>query len=387
MAIVKTTAKSYYQIVAELPADVPSLALSLPFNFDAVNVKDIAVMAVNTSEVTTAALERDVDYSVNLTTKTVQCLKDAWEDCGGFSGLTGADGVRVFRTTSTDKLVDYTTGAVLNEDELDLVYKQNLFSAQESNEDAALKSSSIQSVGTSALENDVITSAKLNGASVTSDKLVDDSVSTAKILDDTVTIDKIADLSVDHPILKDDAVHNVNIRAKAVTADKLASGAVRYENVIPATPEELRDLLPTGIVTPENIKYSPHSPFAWGRVNYCQYLGNITTTGNMEGPSFNVDVSATDEFDNREGISPLSPTSSRIFFALGSRNTDYTVVLSWDQGTGIATGGYPLTTVNKTGSYFDISAGNVGSPARFVNFLVFGGQYIELVDDVYVSEL
>ena len=395
MAILKTTAKSYYQLVAEQPSDVASLSLSLPFNFDAVNVKDIAVMAVNTSAVTHTVLENGVDYSVNLTTQTVQCLQDAWQDCDGFSGLTGADGVRVFRTTSNDTLVDFTSSAFLNENELDLAYKQNLYTAQENNEDAALKSSSIQSVGTSELENDAVTSVKLNGASVTADKLVDDSVRTAKILDDTVTIDKITDLSVDQARLTDDAVHGVNIQDGAVTADKLASGAVRYENVIPATPEALRDLLPTGTVTPENIKYSPTQPYAWGRANFTSISVNtpaadILTKGNITGPSFNVDIAKTNEFDNRYTLPNNNYEPTRIFFQFPSRNTDYIVLLSWDNENPNSPNGYhtlTIQTLNRTTGYFDIQAGGEVSRGEFyfVNFLVFGGTYTELFDGSYVS--
>jgi hypothetical protein len=113
--------------------------------------------------------------------------------------------------------VDFKSGGVLSESDLDTAYKQSLFVAQEVSEDAAgTGASGLQSVGEAALEAGAVTEVKIGANAVTSTKIADNAVVTAKIADDAVTAAQVAD----------NAVASASIVNDAVTFEKLADTLV-----------------------------------------------------------------------------------------------------------------------------------------------------------------
>lgn len=369
MSVVTTTAKSYYQITAEQPSDVASLATSLSFPFDALSADDVSVIAINTSDGTRASLEEGVDFSLNFTDKTVTCLLASWDVCVGFSGLTGADAVRIYRTTTTQAIVDFQAASVLSESDLDLAYQQNLFASQESTEDAAFTFAGIQSVSEGVIESGAVTESKIADGAVTESKLANNAVSTDRIQDDAVTEDKLANLSVGNDQLTANAVETDNILDGAVTGDKLAEDAVTYDNVTPATAAQLQAQSAAGIVTPDVIKYSPIAASAWGRYQWRQEDDQPATSGgNIEGVSFNIDVDATNAYDNNDVNDNV--TTSRVIFDQACTTDEYTVIVSTE---GVNAGDFNLAVVNKTEDHFEIKSDISPSATRFITFVVFGG--------------
>ena len=370
MSVVTTTAKSYYQITAEQPSDVSLFTTSLSFPFDALNASDVSVIAINTSSGTRASLAEGVDFSLDFATKTVTCLLSSWDACVGFSGLTGADAVRIYRTTTTQAIVDFQSASVLSERDLDLAYQQNLFASQESTEDAAFTFAGIQSVSEGVIESGAVTESKIADGSVTESKLANDSVSTDRIQDYAVTQDKLANLSVGHDQLTANAVTTDKILDGAVTAGKLAEDAVTYDNVTPATPAQLRDQSAAGIVTPDVIKYSPIAASAWGRYQWRQTGPDTTSGGNIEGVSFNVDVATTNAHDNIDSNGDYY--TGRVFFETDATTDEYTVLLSIQGGVWYAD--RELASFGKQVGSFGIHAQNLNPGAStYINFVVFGG--------------
>jgi len=198
-----TSGKSFKQI-----SDLTGTTLT--YGFEVLSSDDIVVVGINTTpdpDVRTT-LVKDTHYTLNTTTKTLTSIGGTWAALSADYNL-----IRAYRVTTAAALVDFKSGGVLSESDLDTAYKQALFVAQEVSEDAAgTGASGLQSVGEAALEAGAVTEGKIGANAVTATKIADDAVVAAKIADDAVTAAKVAD----------NAVATASIVNDAVTFEKLA---------------------------------------------------------------------------------------------------------------------------------------------------------------------
>ena len=187
---------------------------TLTYGFEVLSSDDIVVVGIDTTPATDVrtTLVKDTHYTLNTTTKTVTSVGGTW------AALSAAyECIRAYRVTTAAALVDFKSGGVLSESDLDTAYKQSLFVAQEVSEDAAgTGASGLQSVGEAALEAGAVTEVKIGANAVTSTRIADNAVVTAKIADDAVTAAQVAD----------NAVASASIVNDAVTFEKLADTLV-----------------------------------------------------------------------------------------------------------------------------------------------------------------
>ena len=107
----------------------------------------------------------------------------------------------------------------------------------------------LDTVGTTEIDDNAITSAKiLDGTIVTADladqavtnaKLVVNAVSTSRLQDDSVTTSKIVDANVTNAKLQNGSVSTDKLATGAVTSTKIASGGVSNSNLNPSLEEKL----------------------------------------------------------------------------------------------------------------------------------------------------
>ena len=360
MALTTTTALSYYQ---QESADRTEWTNPITFSMEALSADDVEVCVINSSAAEgfqKLTLIKDTDYTLNFANKTVTCTSTNWSDLSKINNHS-ANQIRVFRATSTTELVDFTNGAVLNAEDLNLAYKQNLFAAQEMNEDAGHTRGGIQSVGSNALSDDAVETAKIQNNAVTSDKIANDAVITAKIANGAITQQKIAGEAVTADELEADAVTTNKIENLAVTTVKIEDEAVTYDKVAPASKTEMEGQSAAGVVTPDVLKHSPFSPRAYGVIQY-----DATGADSLEAGSYNVDVTATEAEANAN-------KTRKIYFDTDLFDTNYTVVTTMQGASGMDGRNF---IKEKNAGYFVIESDDVDHAAnRKINFVVFGSTY------------
>lgn len=361
MALTTTTALSYYQ--QESSGNYTEWTNPINFSLEALSADDVEVCVINSQAAEgfqKLTLIKDTDYTLDFASKTVTCTSSAWGDISKIANHS-ANHIRIFRATSITELVDFTNGAVLNADDLNLAYKQNLFATQEMNEDAGHTRGGIQSVSETALADSSVANAKIQNNAVTSDKIANDAVISAKIPTNAITTAKLAAGSVTTEKLETEAVTGNELENLAVTTVKIANDAVTYDKVLPASKAQMEGQSAAGVVTPDVLKHSPFSPRAYGVIQY-----DADGADSMEAGSYNVDVTATEAEAN-------ATNTRKIYFDTDLLNTNYTVVTTVQGASG--TDGRNFIKQKEVG-YFVIESDDVGHAAnRKINFVVFGSTY------------
>lgn len=191
-----------------------------PFDFDYLNKDDIkfAVYAGTQWDALEVA-------SINETTKYITLTNSIVAQYGALLASSITLG-RVYRTTTTNALVDFTAGSRISESDLDTAYKQGLFAAQEVAEDAS-----------GSANRAITTNSDIQDGAVTASKLATDAVEGVKIKDGEVGATKLAtvlDLSSKSVTLANSAISESAVVARAgaiKTAIDISSGMV---GVLPA---------------------------------------------------------------------------------------------------------------------------------------------------------
>ena len=367
MALTTTTALSYYQ--QESSGNYTEWTNPINFSLEALSADDVEVCVINSQAAEgfqKLTLIKDTDYTLDFASKTVTCTSSAWGDISKIANHS-ANHIRIFRATSITELVDFTNGAVLNADDLNLAYKQNLFATQEMNEDAGHTRGGIQSVSETALADSSVANAKIQNNAVTSDKIAADAVITAKIANGAITQQKIAGEAVTSDELEADAVTTNKIEDLAVTTVKIEDEAVTYDKVKSASKIQMEGQLGTGthggetagVVTPDVLKNSPLVPKCYGTVSYDNSTPSVTGGFNVQG------VTQTDGTDNERTIE----------FTTGMAGSDYTVLVT-QQFSSTSANRYPYVK-SKSQNSFTIAGnnGDGGSSAYSLNFVVLGSTY------------
>ena len=363
MALTTTTALSYYQVESSTISEWPN---PITFSFDALNVDDIEVCVIDTNPVIAQpvlSLIKGVDYNIDFAAKTVTCTSAAWSDLSKITSHS-ADQLRIFRATTTTELVDFTNGAVLNADDLNLAYKQNLFATQEMNEDAALTRGGVQNISTAQLADSAVGTTQIANNAVDQNKLADDSVSTAKIQASAVNASRLATDAVETAKIQNNAVDENKLATDAVTTVKIEDAAVTYDKVAPASKAQMEGQNAAGVVTPDVLKHSPFSPRAYGVIQY-----DADGADSMEAGSYNVDVTATEAEAN-------ATKTRKIYFDTDLANTNYTVVTTVQGDSAVSNIDGRSFIIEKNSGYFVIKSEDVDHAVnRKINFVVFGSTY------------
>lgn len=359
MALTTTTALSYYQ--QESSGNYTEWTNPINFSLEALSADDVEVCVINSQAAEgfqKLTLIKDTDYTLDFASKTVTCTSSAWGDISKIANHS-ANHIRIFRATSITELVDFTNGAVLSADDLNLAYKQNLFATQEMNEDAGHTRGGIQSVSETALADSSVANAKIQNNAVTSDKIANDAVISAKIPTNAITTAKLAAGSVTTEKLETEAVTGNELENLAVTTVKIEDEAVTYAKVDVADASEMVGQLGSGIVTPDVLKHSPLVPKCYGTVSYDNSTPSVTGGFNVQG------VTQTDGTDNDRTIQ----------FTTDLAGSDYTVLVTQQYNNSTANR-YPFVkTKSQTGFTISGKDGDGGSDAYSLNFVVFGSTY------------
>lgn len=356
MALTTTTALSYYQLES---STISEWTNPITFSLDALSADDIEVFVINTSASEGSqklALIEGVDYTLDFAAKTVTCTSSAWS---GLSKITGhsANQIRVHRATTSTALVDFTNGAVLNDTDLNLAYKQNLFAAQEMNEDAALTRGGIQSVSEGSLAALSVSNAKIQNSAVDSNKLATDAVVTAKIQNTAVNADKLATDAVTTAKIQNSAVDVNKLASNAVTTVKIQDDAVTYAKVAPASKAEMEGQSAAGVVTPDVLKNSPLVPKCYGVVSYDD------STPSLSSGSFNV-----------ASVSEPSADKRTVTFATALNDANYVVVATMQ--TAASVGADEIVSITaKTDASFTLESTHNDNDDLSIHFVVFGSTY------------
>ena len=356
MALTTTTALSYYQVESSTISEWPN---PITFSLEALNVDDIEVCVIDTNPVIAQpvlSLIKGVDYNIDFAAKTVTCTSAAWSDLSKITSHS-ADQLRIFRATTTTELVDFTNGAVLNADDLNLAYKQNLFATQEMNEDAALTRGGVQNISTAQLADSAVTTTLIANNAVNQNKLADDAVSTAKIQASAVNASRLATDAVETAKIQNNAVDVNKLANDAVTTVKIANDAVTYDKVLPASKAEMEGQSAAGVVTPDVLKNSPFSPRAYGVVSYSSSSATPTISN-----EYNATVTRVDT--DRRRITLTAPLA----------NANYVVVVSLESSNDNLDYG-PVMVKAKTSSTFDIESASAEGSNMSFHFVVFGSTY------------
>lgn len=334
---------------------------TLTYGFEVLSTDDIVVVGINTDADPDArtTLVKDVDYTLNTTTKTLTCTAASW---GALNAAFNV--VRAYRVTTSAAIVDFTSGGVLSESDLDSAYKQALFVAQEVSEDAAgTGASGVQSVGEAALETGAVTETKIGSNAVTTTKINDSAVTTLKIADDAVTAVKVADNAVANASIvndavtvdkiADDAVGTAQIINDAVGTAQIVNDAVTYEKVDTATQAEMEGSSAAGVCVPDTLKHHPGIAKAYGVV-----AGTGSGSNTLQSGSYNVASIAQSASDS---------DFTRVTLTNAMANTNYTVVTSQYAAYATTDPNVSVTIVNA--STFDVGT-NVDDST--IHFAVFG---------------
>lgn len=352
--------KSYYKTEGDVTNQV-----IINYGFTALTAADITVFAYTGDGIRITLTQGSVsDYDVDLENNLILCNYDTWYDVPSLSNE-AIDYLRIYRTTTTQELVDFTEGAVLSENDLETAYRQGLFAAQEVSEDASDTSpNGVQAVGTAQLDNLAVTSDKLAVGSVTNSKLAVGSVTNSKIASNAITSVKIADNAVTTDAILNDAVTVDKLADNAVETDKIKDDAVTYDKVAPATKLQMQGQLAAGVVTPDVLKNSPFSPRCYGTVTY-----DVSTDQNANPPTF---PTVSGGF-NVASVTEDTEDERTITFTEALAGSDYTVLVSQQVD---ATGAlrYPFV-VRKGTAGFTIRGNNGDVAGHSLNFVVFGSTY------------
>ena len=357
MALTTTTALSYYQ---QESATISEWTNPITFSLEALSADDIEVCVINSSAAEgfqKLTLIKDTDYTLDFAAKTVTCTSTNWSDLSKINNHV-ADQIRVFRATSTTELVDFTNGAVLSADDLNLAYKQNLFAAQEMNEDAGHTRGGIQSVSETALADAAVATAKIQNNAVTSDKIATDAVIAAKIASGAVTTTKLAAEAVTEEKIETEAVTTNKLENDAVTTVKIVDDAVTYAKVAPASKAEMEGQSAAGVVTPDVLKNSPLVPKCYGSVTY-------------DGGSPSVAAGSY----NVQSVANTSTSQRTITFNTALSDANYFVLVTGTSPSAVTN--FYATVIQKSTSGFVIDAA-VTNEADYLNFdfVVFGSTYV-----------
>ena len=138
--------------------------------------------------------------------------------------------IRIFRDTDVDSAkATYTAGSSVKAADLNANHEQLLFAAQEEQN---------QTIQTSDIKDDAITSAKILDGTIVAGDLASDSVTTAKIADNAVTMAKLGsgalptDITVASANITDLTVATADIAADAVTGAKIADDSINSEHYV-----------------------------------------------------------------------------------------------------------------------------------------------------------
>ncbi len=347
-----TSGLSFY--LSEAVSTAPQ---SLTYGFEVLSVDDLSVVGINTSN-QRVSLVKDSDFTLNLDTKTVTCTSSAWSGLTKISQLSDSGTkIRIFRTTSVIPSIDFTSGAVLSESDLDTAYKQGLFAAQEMTEDAADTNAGLQSVTSGVIAAGAVTAPKIATNSISEDRIINLAVTNAKIADNAVNAAKIQNGTVGSAELAANCVTTAKIGANQVTTTQILNNAVTQAKVVKAGKANMEALTGSagqsqGVVTPDVLRYSQFAPRAYGS------LGMASDSDNSFAHSYNVaSVSAN---THERTVTFTTPLHS---------NADYVVLATI---TGAGAGFDAPSIVSKTASGFTIDFNNTDSSGRGIDFVVFG---------------
>lgn len=334
-------------------------AQSITYGIEALSNDDITVVFINGSDVR-VVLTKDVDYTVDALTKTVTCTAATWISLASVSSVVDSSSkLRIYRTTSVLPLIDFTSGAVLSESDLDNSYKQGLFAAQEMTEDAADTNAGVQTVTTGAIE----------AGAVTGDKIAAGAVDTLQLANASVDNTKLQPGAVNQLNLQASSINTASLALGAVTHDRLAAIAVETDNIKDANVTQAKvakaskanmegQSATDGVVTPDVLKYSPFAPRCYGSVAY------VSGSATVSPGSYNVNSSTASQ--------PTASGSRKIVFATNMANTNYVVVGSvGDTGGGAGDNG-AISVKEKNVGYFIVETGEPHDADRFIDFVVFG---------------
>jgi len=333
----------------------PSTAQTLNYGFETLVDDDITVVFINGSN-TRLVLTKGVDYTLNTTTQEVTCTAATWISLSSVSGIVDSSSkIRIFRTTSIQPSVDFKSGAVLSEGDLDTAYKQGLFAAQEMAEDAAATSAGVQAVTENMLETGAVTATKIGANAVTEARILNSAVTNAKIADNAVNAAKIQNGTVGSDELATGCVTSAKIGNDQVTSAQIAENSIGYTEISNANADAVKAAVETEAasspITPDVLRYSPFAPRCYGSVSLATEAD--TTISN----TFNV-ASAS-----------ASGVERTINFAVALDTADYVVITSI-KATGA---GYAAPSiVSKSTSGFVIDFNNNAGSGRAIDFVVFG---------------
>lgn len=346
-----TNGLSFYEI------QVANAPLSITYDFDALSPDDISVVVIATND-TRINLTEGTHYSLDFETQTITCLASAWTQIvegGQILPIYSSSYIRIYRTTSVLPLIDFKSGAVLSEGDLDTAYKQGLFAAQEAVEDAADTGAGLQSVTSSVIEDGAITTDKIADGAVDTLQLADASVDNTKIKAGSINQLNLQASSINTASLAIGAVTTTKLDNLAVETEKIANAAVTQVKVAKASQDNMQDQSSTdGVVTPDVLKYSPFAPRAYGSVTF------DTATPVLSPGSYNV-----------ESVEDTSNSKRKINFSTPMLDTNY--VVSVTGSTATADTNFYATVINKSQTGFIIEGAVVNETSALVfDFVVFG---------------
>lgn len=333
----------------------PSTAQTINYGFESLVDDDITVVFINGSN-TRLVLTKGVDYTLNTTTQEVTCTAATWISLLSVSDIVDSSSkIRIFRTTSIQPSVDFKSGAVLSEGDLDTAYKQGLFAAQEMAEDAAATSAGVQAVTENMLETGAVTATKIGANAVTEARILNSAVTNAKIADNAVNAAKIQNGTVGTDELATGSVTSAKIGNDQVTSAQIADNSIGYTEISNASASAVKAAVETEAasspITPDVLRYSPFAPRCYGSVSLA------TTTDTTISNTFNVASASANGLERT------------INFAVALDTADYVVIASI-KATGA---GYDAPSiVSKSTSGFVIDFNNNAGSGRAIDFVVFG---------------
>lgn len=336
----------------------PSTAQTLNYGFQSLVDDDITVVFINGSN-TRLVLTKGDHYTLNTTTQEVTCTAATWISLSVVSGIVDSSSkIRIFRTTSIQPSVDFKSGAVLSEGDLDTAYKQGLFAAQEMAEDAAATSAGVQAVTENMLETGAVTATKIGANAVTESRILNSAVTNAKIADNAVNAAKIQNGTVGSDELAANCVTTAKIGANQVTSAQIAENSIGYTEISNASATAVKAAVETesasSPITPDVLRYSPFSPRCYGVVSYDE------STPTIASGSFNV-----------ASVSEPSEDKRTVTFAVPFTNTNYVVVATMQTSTTVGDNEKVSITAKSTSSFTMESLHNDAANLS-INFVVFG---------------
>lgn len=346
-----TSGLSFYQTDA-------TTSQAITYGFDVLSAGDITVISV-ASNGAQVVLTLNTDYTLDIDTKTVTCTASSWTSLPNHPDIYPTSDIRIYRTTSILPSIDFKSGAVLSENDLDNAYKQGLFAAQEMTEDAALTGAGVQAVTTGSIE----------AGAVTGDKIAAGAVDTLQLANASVDNTKLQPGAVNQLNLQASSINTASLALGAVTHDRLAAVAVETDNIKDANVTQAKvdkasvadmegQSSTDGVVTPDVLKHSPFSPTCYGSVAY--EAGSA-----VRSPGF-YNVNSSTEAQTTVN------NSRKIIFSNNMDNTNYVVVGSvGGTGSGLSNDG-AVAIQEKNVGYFVLQTAEPEASGRYLDFVVFG---------------